>query len=225
MEDFYQTGERDVVARGIEAWTRHKKDNTWNGWMEVGETLDVGRRVAMRQAFTNQPKGKGYNDAYGRWLRENGFIIDGNKDESLHETTRARLLSCVENRGAIEAWRATLPLRERMRLNHPESVWKKWSAYEKAKAVDPDVPGKPKKPGLKEEVVALQEENDALNAKLRKMEAAASKGSLLEPSDNAKNIARVLIENLSTTKADEVAKVLAGLVKERRAAAKVKEAR
>ena len=41
---------------------------------------------------------------------------------------RSRLLDVMDRLPAIESWRNTLTRTERMRLNHPSTVWRKWKA-------------------------------------------------------------------------------------------------
>jgi hypothetical protein len=75
----------------------------------------------MRLAYTNEPRGRAYNEAFSKWLAENGFA-------DVDKGTRSRLAEIMVNRPAIEAWRATLASNGRQRINHPSSVWRKWQA-------------------------------------------------------------------------------------------------
>jgi len=58
---------------------------------------------------------------FGQWLKETEF---GEIDKS----TRSRLQICIDNLPGIESWRATLPLKRRLELNHPNSVLRCWKA-------------------------------------------------------------------------------------------------
>jgi hypothetical protein len=75
----------------------------------------------MAAAKSNAPLGTCYNKAMGSWLREHGF--DGVSNQE-----RYRAIQCLENLEAIDEWRATLPERKRLRLNHPNPVWHGWKA-------------------------------------------------------------------------------------------------
>jgi hypothetical protein len=103
-----------AVEVGRQAWKRIKEDSTYNDWMAVGEALDIGRTECMRLAFTNEPRGRAYNEAFSQWLTDNSFA-------DIDKGTRSRLDEIMKNRPAIEAWRATLASSERQRTNHPKS--------------------------------------------------------------------------------------------------------
>jgi hypothetical protein len=112
------------VRHGQETWAQHKSDCTWNGWLAIGDALDIGRTEAMAQAKTDQPKGRGYNWAFSFWLFKHGF-------NDIDQGDRKRLFDILEHRAEIEQWRATLTLTERLRINHPSTVWRKWRAESK----------------------------------------------------------------------------------------------
>jgi hypothetical protein len=58
----------------------------------------------------------------------------------MDKSDRAKLLQLMEERPAVEEWRAQLPDHERLMLNHPLIVWRKWSAATRVK--------KPRKAGF-----------------------------------------------------------------------------
>lgn len=113
--------ELEAVAHGRDAWARLKKDQTFEDWLLVGQTLGIGRSWAMRRAGTNAPAGRGYNEAFSGWLADNGF-------SDIDRGTRSRLADIMEHRSEIEAWRHQLPLAERLRKNHPNAIWRGWEA-------------------------------------------------------------------------------------------------
>ena len=103
------------------AWGQIKSTNTklWSHWMIVGEGLIEGRRWAMQQAGTDKPEGKGYTLAYSEWLKR--FKVD-----DMDQSDRAKLLKIMEERPAIEEWRASLATNVRRDLNNPTVVYRKW---------------------------------------------------------------------------------------------------
>ena len=114
----------DAIGRNMRAaWLQIKKAQTrmWSQWMTVGEGLMEGRRWAMAQAGVNRPEGKGYNTALSEWLTRYGV-------SDMDASDRAKLLQLMEERPAIEEWRATLTDHERRSLNNPTLVWRKWNA-------------------------------------------------------------------------------------------------
>mgnify|MGYP001417859242 CR=1 FL=1 len=152
-----------IIKQGQEAWRRLKKSKSWNDWIMVGDALVVGRNWAMRQAGTNRPEGKGYNMAMAEWLTRN-------KLDDIDKSHRSRLIDCIENLGAIEEWRATLTLGQRLTWNHPNIIWMHWrKAIEPAPVANPD---SPPKPTLRDSVAELSEENARLKAHVAELEAA-----------------------------------------------------
>jgi hypothetical protein len=112
-----------VSRQTTEAWKRLKKDRNWADWMVVGEGLVLWREEAMKQARTNAPMGRAYNEAFGtRLTRYKLDDMDGGD--------RHRLFEVMDNRPAIEAYRQTLSLRDRLRLNHPSTVLRHFKAYQ-----------------------------------------------------------------------------------------------
>jgi hypothetical protein len=145
------------IRRGQEAWKRHKDDATWSDWLAIGQALAIGRQDAMAAAGTNAPSGKGYNIAFGEWLARHHF-------DDIDKGDRSRLLDVMSNLPAIEAWRARLPQTDRLRLNHPNSVLRKWKADTVVK------PPKEPKPTLRDSVANLSEENAAKDRRIADLE-------------------------------------------------------
>jgi hypothetical protein len=106
-----------IVELGRAAWARRKQGADWEDWKAVGAALLVGRQEAMRKAQTNKPTGKAYTTAFSNWLQINQF-------DDLDKSDRAKLLSIMERLDEVEAYRASLSPAERMRWNHPNSVWR-----------------------------------------------------------------------------------------------------
>jgi hypothetical protein len=104
----------DIVA-GKAAWTRLKNGSkNWQDWVQVGHALLEGRAIAMRNAGTTSPAGRGYWDAFNEWLTYNRFDIG--------PSHRAKLLVVMGLLPEIEAWRTTLKPLQRARMNHPGAV-------------------------------------------------------------------------------------------------------
>ena len=57
----------------------------------------------MREAGTNEPVGRGYNAAFGRWMDRNAWA------RKIDKATRNHLLWIADHLPQIEAWRETLP--------------------------------------------------------------------------------------------------------------------
>ena len=137
-----------ICRQGTQAWQRLKKDKNWNDWLKVGEAHLVGREWAMRVADTNRPQGKAYNMTFGEWLAKYKF-------DDMDKGDRSRLFAVMDNLPQIEEWRKTLTLTERLKLNHPNAVLRKWKAY---MAPEPRTETGEPKPTLRDSVVNLSEQ-------------------------------------------------------------------
>lgn len=107
------------------AWKRVKANQSklWSDWtMEIGPALMKARTEAMAVAHTNQPKGRGYNEAMSGLLKEYEVADMG-------ETARAHVLKIMEHLAEVEEWRAKQ--KDPDDLNHPSRVWLK---YQKSSA-------------------------------------------------------------------------------------------
>jgi hypothetical protein len=148
----------EEVRRGQEAWSRLKKDPSWADWISVGKAHLKGRQAAMREACTNKPTGRRYNQIFGEWLTRYGF-------DGIDSGDRRRLFEVMERLDGIETWLATLPTGNRLRLNHPTSVLRKWRACTQ-------IPTQSKKPSafaqMKASVVHLSEENERLKQEIKR---------------------------------------------------------
>src|SRR5262245_6909018 len=111
MKQFDKDLER-IGRAGQAAWARVKKSKDWASWLVVGESLLTGRIMAMERAKTNRPEGRAYNELFSQWL--NRYRLS-----DIDKVTRSQLLIVMENRIEVEEYRNSLPLSERMRLNHP----------------------------------------------------------------------------------------------------------
>jgi hypothetical protein len=192
-----------VIRAGQEAWCRLRSNATWDDWKQVGQAHVIGRHKAMIEAGVNQPIGRRYNDAFGTWQREFGF-------ENLDKGDRARLFEVVGHLTKIEAWLATLTTSERLRLNHPTTVLRKW----KGSTVAPDPNAAPKLSAyaqLNEAHVQLIEKHHRLQ---REIETGG--GDLWTPQDTADDIANVMVRKLPTNKAERVARAMLAKLKEQK---------
>lgn len=117
--------EAGVIKQAQAAWRSLKTEQSWYGWLTVGRALMIGREIAMRQATTNDPRGRGYNTAFGLWLTKNGF-------HDIDHGTRSDLFKVMDHEPEIAAWRSTIqPLDARFRINHPHAVWRRFQAASK----------------------------------------------------------------------------------------------
>jgi hypothetical protein len=192
----------EIIRRAQEAWGRLAADRTWEDWLAVGEALALGRAEAMRDAYTNEPKGKRYCGFFGAWLKNHHLdAIDG--------AARSRILDCLDRRAEIEAWRAKLPMAKRLQLNHPAAVLRNWK-----KSLPPDSnKSQPadRKPTLREAHAEALEKIDRLEREIER-----GGGDLWAPKDTARQIARAVIDRLPSSKAEKIARELSKLAAEKK---------
>ena len=193
-----------VVRAGQEAWCRLRSNATWDDWKQVGKAHVIGRHKAMIEAGVNQPIGRRYNEAFGAWQREFGF-------ENLDKGDRTRLFEVMGHLTKIEAWLATLTTSDRLRLNHPTTVLRKWKGS--TAVPDPNATPKPSPYAqLKDAHAQLIEENHRLQHRIE-----AADGDLWKATDTASDIAGVMIAALSPAKAERTAREILKKLKERKA--------
>jgi hypothetical protein len=185
--DTLDSSERAVVEAGAAAWNTLGK--TWNFWLQVAEALDIGRNHCMRMCHTNRPEGAAYNSAMAWWLERNGFENLGGKDNS---ATRSDLARCLENRAAIETWRAGLTDKERAKWNNPSTVLREWKKATKDKP--------PRHALTKDEIITNME------AELTRLRRERGDDVFFSPNDRASDIADVLCRQINEGKLLEVIK-------------------
>jgi hypothetical protein len=171
-----------IVTRGREAWRDLRNDETWEKWVAIGRAIEIGRTETMRLLHTNQPKGRAWSETFGNWLQENDF-------DKIDKGVRSRLQTCLDNLTAIEAWRQTLGLTQRLQLNHPNAVYRRWQS---AKAA-PKGPGDNAKPGLRGEVIRLQSELDAAQREIGRLQRGYDEGNDFDWQDTPEEIAKAML--------------------------------
>jgi hypothetical protein len=183
--------EQGTILRGQEAWRRLRHDQTWEDWKHVGAAHLIGRSGAMHEAGVNRPRGRRYKTAFGAWLKKFGF-------ENLDKADRSRLFVVMDHLQEIEAWRATLTPTERLRLNHPSAVLRKWrsanaTSRNQNRRLSPIEKCRHENSALKQEIFRLRRECERFG------------GDLWDPADRPEDIAAVMVAKLSENKAAAVA--------------------
>ena len=174
-------------------WIKTTQNKTWGQWMLIGDGLMAGRQWAMKQANVNKPEGKGYAIAFAEWLTTY-------KVHDMHEADRTKLLQLMEERPAIEEWRAAQT--NKSALNNPTVVWRKWKASTKI--------GQPK---LRSGSISSSEHRrakqmvDELQMRNQEIEEELKSGIRLTAADTPEHVASVIVELYRET-AEEIAKLI-----------------
>lgn len=174
-----------VVARGREAWRSLKTDETWEKWVAIGRAIEAGKSVIMRVLQTNQPKGRAWSQTFGAWLADNEF-------DQIDKGVRSRLQTCLDHLPEIEAWRQTLGLTQRLQLNHPNAVLRRWQT---AQAMPQDRAGNGSRPGVREEVLRLQSELDAAQREIGQLQRGYDEGNDWDWQDTPDEIAEAMLRS------------------------------
>jgi hypothetical protein len=199
----------DDVRAGQEAWQRLRSNATWEDWKQVGKAHVIGRAAAMREAHVNRPTGRRYNECFGAWQRKFGF-------ENLDKGDRARLFEVMDRLAEIEDWLATLTTTERLRLNHPSSITRRWKAL--TVIPNPDATPRPSPYAqLREAHNLLIEDHHRLESEIK-----TGGGDLWTAQDTAADIAQVMVRKLSAHKAEQVARAMLVKLKDERPAKKLR---
>jgi len=114
---------RSTIRQGEELLKIKEQEaaRDWESWIAIGAGLAAGRTLAMLNARLSKPEGRCYSVAFSSWL-------SGSHYKTMDPDTRAALLRCYDKADLIEAWRREkLAPAQRLDLNHPRSVWRRYS--------------------------------------------------------------------------------------------------
>jgi hypothetical protein len=177
------------------------KEQIWDRWMQVAAGLEAVQQEAMFVAQTNEPTGARYAKTYKE-------IVKRHRYDRINSSDRSRLLECLRNRAAIEAWLAALPTNKRLKIAHPLVILRKWKT---TLPPDPNKSERKKTPTLAQKHAEVLEENHRL-----KQEIERGGGDLWAPKDTAAQIARAVIDRLTSSKAEKVAREMLMLAAEKK---------
>ena len=199
--------ERERLA--AEAFERIRSGQHWRDWTYVAQGLDVGRNRAMRETYSNQPAGRPYNEAFGRWMDAHPWA------RKIDKATRNHLFWVADHLTQIEAWRDTLPANQRDQWNHPTTVKRAYeramriaTAKEEGKAVaSPQAQ-------MKAALIEAQEDRDKWRRR-----AEEGEGSLFDlRRDTPEDIARVLVEACTPSRIEKIVQAIRAELKRQKAA-------
>jgi hypothetical protein len=189
-----------IIREAQRAWTELQASPEWQHWIVIGKAMQIGRAAAMREANTNQAVGRSYNAAFSRWLDQVGL-------SRIDKSDRAKLFHVMDHLGQIETWRSALTTTQRLQLNHPTTVLRKW----RAATVIPQSSDTRVSPiaKIKSSLAETIEENHRL-----KREIELGGGDLWTAQDRPDDIAKVMVGKLSRAKAEKVARAILRHLKE-----------
>jgi hypothetical protein len=198
----YNSDECDRICRLAEEaceLLQDKDQETWDSYMAIGAAFLIGRQWAFDMSGTSDINNPKYKKAFSTWLNRYPKLA------KFDSSDRAKLFVVMENRDAIESWRATLGLTARLKLNHPTSVLKRWQASTQVpKKSDASKVSPVAK--LRQEITELKRQHELDEERL----AAADGGDLWDlKKTSAEDIAACIVGNvgslLNATKARKIA--------------------
>jgi hypothetical protein len=191
--------EHTYVDAAREALATMKR--TFEFWMLVARGLqalkDKADRIGGRFTFDR--------------LREREGLGGKRKDgtDILNKTRVSRLLAILDHASEVEGWRKDLADKQRFEWASPEAVWRHCPVFANPKPADENKPLSAMAQ-LKQVNIVLQEENHKLKQR--------EDGDRWKPSDTAADIATVIVGMFSTSKAEQIAKLVLAKLKKATAA-------
>jgi hypothetical protein len=108
----------DQIERGRAALARLNSNSTFEDWVMVGQALKIGREEVSN---TIKASGGTYSMRMTAWLKTQEF-------DSIDKGVRSRLLNIIDKLPEVQSWRETLSSADRLKYNHPNSIWRRFSA-------------------------------------------------------------------------------------------------
>ena len=201
--------QRDVLKQDTARWERMSGGGHLDDWLAYQPGLMIRRQLAMRIAFVNKPEGRGYATAFGQLMKSDGL-------DHMDKTSISALLWLgdeAERMQMLRELREAMTPGRRSRLNSPISARQLVEKALKARADGTEESVKASPVALlKAQIMDLSRENAELQHKLTK----ASDGSLFDlKKDNADDIATVIVNTVTGTKAKAIADGIAAWFKQR----------
>lgn len=132
VPEWQQHDEAASLAEAREAWARIKftTRHRWADWEKIGLVLRSGREAALYASGAKGPRGKRYTATFSEWLERYGFA-------DIKETTRAFLLKIMDDWSSVSAWRDELSEDDRLKWNHPATVWQHFKSWKRRQGSTP----------------------------------------------------------------------------------------
>jgi hypothetical protein len=207
---------QNEIMAGALAIRRIRQHEDYSHWVAVGKALLRLQEEAMRLSGSNSPQGRGYTAVRA----ELGSRVP-DLDE-IDKATKSHAVWLAKNLAVVEKWRKTLWFNLRDTLNHPSSIKRRYELNPLRRPPVREIAelthgfglalgegAKPLSPVAKKdaEIARLQEELDAANAKIRRLERGEGDMLLISRKDTAEAILAAL-ESEIPSKAARIAGLL-----------------
>jgi len=217
--------EQDVLDADRDRWQRLGKGAHLDEWLAFYPGLGIRRRLAMRLAYSNQPKGGPYSDALNKLYEADG-IETSDKTSMKNFTDVLWLCDKPEHTTILREIREAMTPGERSRLNSPISARQRvQKEITKRTRLAKGLPATPAGSDDERPPSKLKQTEEALARALQEKHAleqklAKSDGSLFNlKTDTAADIVATIAANVSDNRAEEIGRGLLAAVKQKKAAA------
>ena len=147
--------QRQRLELGNEAYRVLKRGETIERWYQVGVGCQELQQAALDYGRSNNTNNRAYREAWASLAAHVPDLRD------IDKSARSHAIWMTENWEALSRWLATLPVNQRLDLNHPRSIHRKFDAAHKP----PPPPDETKAPSTRvktqDQIVQLTEQLDA----------------------------------------------------------------
>jgi hypothetical protein len=202
--------ERDVLEQASETCKRLGAGAHLDEWLSLTHAVRIIRHLAMKLNHVNRPEGRGYAESFGQLMQRHGL-------DKFDKTTITALLwldDDPERMRILREVRESMTPGERVRLNSPISARQRVEKVLKARDTGTEDRQRDSPVTMLKRKVAELERNLAeAQARL----ARKDDGSLFDlKNDGTEDIVAAMLANVSSHKAEAIAKALAEAVKKKR---------
>jgi hypothetical protein len=113
-----------LISEGLRAFAQIKRNTQRNfdSWLAVGRGLEAGRTVLMQRLKLNAIDDSAVGrKAYNVWLKQSGYNAVPNEARRV-----LRRILDPEHLLEIEKWYERLTEKQKLRWNHPSTIWANW---------------------------------------------------------------------------------------------------
>jgi hypothetical protein len=173
--------QREKLELGNEAMRVLKRGETIERWYQIGVGCQELQQAALTYARTNETSGRVYR---GAWASLADHVPDL---RNIEKAARSHAIWMVTNWEVVSPWLATLPVNQRLDLNHPRSVHRKYDFTHRPPPPPSDEPKEPTtRIKLQDQITKLTEELDAQ----RKMKTTGA----IPPHMTMEDLANVIVD-------------------------------
>ena len=194
--------ERTILAEDALRWKPIGDGQHLDDWLAFGPGLMIRRKLAMRLAYVNEPKGRGYNEVFAQLMKQDGL-------DTMEKTSVSAVLWLHDDPKRLtllQEIRAGMTAGERSRLNSPITARQRIEKLLKVhNGTTEEMPTESSVAKYKRRI----EEQDREIAVLRERIARASDESLFDlRRDTVENIAQIIIKHGGPGRAENIARAI-----------------